>query len=102
MRLKSLDKYEAAELLSPLVWPMLGDKVDVNRPVAGNMATSGVQLSYNRTRVTLTTEQYDLFRTEVLVWFAENYWLKPITLTIPPSEIDRLVRERILEVFEEE
>jgi len=99
---KKLTKYEAAEEFAPLVWPMLHDSVVITGPRAGNVVTSGVTLSYNGAKLTVTVEQYELFRVEVLTYFSDNYWLKPMTPFIPKPELMGRIQTKILEVFENE
>ena len=81
---------------------MLEDKAIVHGPRGGNPVTSGVHISYSGGSVFLDTDQYELFRVEVLQYFLENYYLKPILTVLTQSSLDQLIRDKVLEVFAEE
>lgn len=97
------DKYEAAELLGPLVWPLVQGKARVYGPGAGNPATTGVTISYMFKNVAyISTEQYELLRTQVLLPFEQEY-LSPARMTVLYLEgLEKVAKDRILEVFENE
>lgn len=99
---RTLSKYEAADVLTPLVWPLVGDRAIVFDPRPCNVVTTGVTIKYDRTELTMTVDQYELFRVQVLQYIASHYYLKPITRVIPSSELELRIRERILEVFSDQ
>lgn len=97
---RKLDKYEAAAVLTPLVWPLVQDKAKVTGPVGGNPVTSGVHISCSKGIATLTTEQYELFRTGVLLYFVDAYLYTSRMRVLEFEGLDTVARDRILEVFE--
>lgn len=101
---RKLNRYEAVEVLSPLVMPMIRDRAVVGSPVGSNQRTAGVPIFYEgRVTVTLTTDQYEMFRVQVLQYIQDRLGSKPfLMVSLGEAQIDLLIRDRINTVFADE
>jgi hypothetical protein len=90
------DKIEIVELLTPLVLPMIRDQAIIGKPINGNILGIGVSIQYKDSYVTLTTDQYELLRTEVLIYVTEKF---QGYILYDENELQNLIRDRLEEVF---
>lgn len=98
---KTLDKYEAAAVLTPLAWPIIQGRTLIGEPIPGNNAAAGVNIQYRGTHTTLTTDQYELFRLEVLIPITEQFFIGPFNRQGDIILIEKAIKDLILEVFED-
>lgn len=94
-----LTKNEAVVALTPLVWPMINDRAIIGTPIPGNNLVAGVDIFYAGEHTTLTTDQYELLRTQVVIPITETYFLKPLGYSTPLSEIEKHIKVLIEQAF---
>lgn len=82
---------------------MIRDQAKIGHPVPGNRDTAGVSIMYRSRYVTLTTDQYELLRVDVLQYVQDRLGSRPgLMVAMGPSQVDSLIRDRIGAVFADE
>jgi hypothetical protein len=92
-----LNPTEAVRDLSGLVIPCLRDTVKIGNAIGGNQRTTGVSMLYMNRHITLTVDQYELFRVQVLQYIQEK-----LIYGLTSIDLDSIIESRIREVFANE
>jgi hypothetical protein len=94
----TLDVNTLVRVLTPLTIPMLRDQCTIGYPTGGNTYKDLVPICYNGQYVCLTTDQYEVYRLQVLQYFVNM--TTPWYISFTTDVIEDIIAARIREVFE--
>lgn len=97
--IRNWDKNQLVAALAPLVMPLIRDRCQISTPIPGNYVHAKVTIRHGTDYVTLTPEQYEILRTEVLQPVQDKFSYTPMYEALGESEVERIIQQRLEEAF---